>query len=63
MAAKKALRRDQHCIASIHFRVAAKIVVVSECIVLRLNPRNFIELNPRLNTAIVMTGRRRMPWS
>ena len=63
MAAEKASRRDQYCIAGIKFRVAAKIGVVAECIVRRLNPRDFIESNHRLDTAIVMAELRRMPWS
>ena len=61
MAAEKASRRDRHCIASIQFRVTAKIDVVAECIVRRLNTGDFIESNPRLNVTIIMTGRRWIP--
>ena len=39
-----------------------KYDVVAEWILRRMNLRDFIESNSRLNAAIVTTGRRRMPW-
>ena len=62
VVAEKASRRDDHFIAGNWFLDTTRIDIIAEYIVRQMNLRDLIELNYRLNVAIVMNGQRRMTW-